>query len=72
MPIDPDYVLLLGRIEGKLDSVLDQQGRVAKTLTDLDRRVRLLEAGWAKLLGASAAASVVVSWAYHLLAIEGQ
>ena len=71
MPIDPDYILLLGRIEGKLDTVLERQDRDAKTLIDLDKRIRVLETGWAKILGAAAAASVLVSWAFHFVVSAG-
>ena len=67
MQTNPDLLLLLGQLEGKLDAVLLQQKRVECALIDIERRVRHLETGWAKLLGAAAISALVVSYLFQLV-----
>ena len=66
MEANVDLLLLLGRLEGKMDTVLSQQSRVEGTVGDIERRVRVLETGWAKLLGASTAAAILASYLFQL------
>jgi hypothetical protein len=58
----------LGRIEGKLEGILDEQRRLAGYVADTSLRVRVVEQeqsrskGWAAGIGATASAGVVALW----------
>jgi hypothetical protein len=63
-PIDQDLLLLIGRLEGKLDALISQSHQQAKTIMELEARISKLEAykGW--LIGAASAASLIASWVF--------
>jgi len=62
--IDTDLLLLIGRLEGKLDALISQSHIQAKTIIELEGRINKLEAykGW--LLGAASVASALASWIF--------
>ena len=63
-----DILLALGRLEGKVESLLHMQRSHAEDMDRLDKRVRLLEQGRAALLGGAAVvgsiAAAVISWIF--------
>ncbi|WP_209316499.1 hypothetical protein [Haematospirillum jordaniae] len=59
---DPKMLLLLGRIDGKLDSVLSNLARHETELTALDERVTKLERGLAWFHGVYAVASAITGF----------
>jgi len=63
-----DILLALGRLEGKVESLLHMQRSHAEDMDRLDKRVRLLEQGRAALLGGAAVvgsiAATVISWIF--------
>ncbi|QDP54793.1 MAG: hypothetical protein Unbinned5784contig1000_36 [Prokaryotic dsDNA virus sp.] len=67
--MDPrdDLLLAIGRLEGKVDSLLAQMVSHHEELERLDGRVRLLEQGKSWALGVAAAASAGFSYFFHNL-----
>tara|TARA_Y100000004_G_scaffold191720_1_gene251003 strand:+ start:161 stop:379 length:219 start_codon:yes stop_codon:yes gene_type:complete len=67
-----DILLALGRLEGKVESLLHMQRSHAEDMDRLDKRVRLLEQGRAALLGGAAVvgsiAAAVISWIFKEVA----
>ena len=67
-----DILLALGRLEGKVESLLHMQRSHAEDMDRLDKRVRLLEQGRAALLGGAAVvgsiAATVISWIFKEVA----
>lgn len=63
--LDPDLILLIGRLEGKLDALISQSHQQAKTIMELEARLNKLEAykGW--LIGAASTASLIASWIFN-------
>ena len=63
-----DILLALGRLEGKVESLLHMQRSHAEDMDRLDKRVRLLEQGRAALLGGAAVvgsiAATIISWIF--------
>lgn len=63
-----EILLALGRLEGKVESLLAMQRAHDEELNHLDKRVRLLEQGKAALLGGSAVigalAATIISWVF--------
>jgi hypothetical protein len=61
-----DILLALGRLEGKVESLITMQRSAQEHIEGLDRRVRQLETGRSYLIGAAAAigafVSFIVSW----------
>lgn len=62
--LDPDLVLLIGRLEGKLDALINQSHRQANMIMDLEARLNKLEAykGW--LAGVASVVSIAASWIF--------
>lgn len=61
--MDKEILFILGRLEGKVDSLLSQQVVHNKALQKHEKRLRDLEISRGWLLGAAAALSVVISLA---------
>ena len=63
-----DILMALGRLEGKMESILTMQRTQSEELSRLDKRVRILEQGKSALLGGSAVvgsiAAAFVSWIF--------
>jgi|TARA_Y100001973_G_C5183384_1_gene326278 hypothetical protein len=63
-----DILLALGRLEGKVESLLHMQRSHAEDMDRLDKRVRVLEQGRAALLGGAAVigsvAATIISWIF--------
>jgi len=61
-----EIMLALGRLEGKVESLIHMQRSHGEELGRLDRRVRILEQGKSAMLGAAAAvgavAGTIISW----------
>ncbi len=66
-----EILLALGRLEGKVESLLHMQRTHDEELTVLDKRIRLLEQGRAAVLGGAAVvgsvAAAVISWIFKEL-----
>ena len=60
-------LLSVGRLEGKLDSLLSSFRQHEDQITDHEKRLNKLEQAKAWLIGASAAAGGSVSWAINFL-----
>ena len=63
-----DILLALGRLEGKVESLLHMQHTHAETLDNMENRIRILEQGKAALMGGAmvvgSVAATVVSWIF--------
>ena len=63
-----DILIALGRLEGKVESLIHLQRSHAEEMERMDKRVRTLEQGRAALVGAAAVVSAVfatiVSWIF--------
>ena len=63
-----DILLALGRLEGKVESLLHMQRSHAEDMDRLDKRVRVLEQGRAALLGGAevigSVAATIISWIF--------
>ena len=63
-----EILLALGRLEGKVESLITMQRAHDEELNHLDKRVRLLEQGKAALLGGAAVvgsiAATFISWIF--------
>ena len=61
-----DILLALGRLEGKVESIIAMQRSTSDNVKTLDRRIRILEQGKSWVLGVAAAVgaaiSLVVTW----------
>ena len=61
-----DILLALGRLEGKVESIISMQRSTSDNVKTLDRRIRILEQGKSWVLGVAAAVgaaiSLVVTW----------
>ena len=56
-------LLQLGRLDGKMDSLILRQAQHDVTLDKHDERLKFLEGRWAYVLGAAAAIAILVSYA---------
>ena len=69
MDSERDILLALGRLEGKVESLLHMQHSHAETLDNMDGRIRVLEQGRAALLGGAmvvgSGAATIVSWIFE-------
>ena len=65
-PNGKDILLALGRLEGKVESLIAMQRSTDDQVNGLDRRIRALELGKSWLMGAAAAigaaTSALISW----------
>ncbi|QDP57778.1 MAG: hypothetical protein Unbinned7358contig1001_4 [Prokaryotic dsDNA virus sp.] len=63
-----DILLALGRLEGKVESLIHMQRSHAEEMDRIDKRVRVLEQGRAALLGGAAVvgsvAATIISWIF--------
>jgi hypothetical protein len=59
---DKELSRLLGRLEGKVDGIIEEQRRIARYVEGTSKRVGMLEQGAAKLFGAVSLAAFVVSF----------
>jgi len=59
--MDQEILLALGRLEGKVDSLLTQQSITNEELNKHDSRIRDLEMSRSWLMGAAGAISLAVS-----------
>ena len=61
-----DILLALGRLEGKVESLIAMQRATDDRLVNLERRIRTLEQGKSYIMGAAAAigaaTSAFISW----------
>ena len=57
-----DILLALGRLAGKVESLIAMQRSAQEHIEGLDRRVRHLEMGRSYLMGAAAAIGALVSF----------
>lgn len=61
-----DILLALGRLEGKVESLIAMQRATDDRLVNLERRIRTLEQGKSYIMGAAAAigaaTSALISW----------
>tara|TARA_B100000745_G_scaffold8974_1_gene7172 strand:- start:4906 stop:5115 length:210 start_codon:yes stop_codon:yes gene_type:complete len=56
-----DILLALGRLEGKVESLIAMQRATDDQMTNLERRVRALELGKSYLMGVAAAVGAATS-----------
>jgi hypothetical protein len=68
LPHHDELFLAIGRLEGKVDSLLAMQGHQQEELKDHDARLRNLEHARGYLMGVSAAIGAIVSIAGSWLA----
>jgi len=66
MESSQDILIALGRLEGKVESLITMQQTTSAHIEELEGRLRQLEAGKHWLMGAAAAAgasaSLLISW----------
>lgn len=67
MDPDKEILLTLGRLEGKVDSLISQQSRLQVEIEDLDTRIRTLEGSKAFLVGACGVVATGASYLVTLL-----
>jgi len=66
-PIDPQLLLLIGRLEGKLDALIQSSHRQSVQIVEIESRLMRLEASRAWLVGAASVISVIATVAYNLV-----
>jgi hypothetical protein len=71
MTANDDLLLAIGRLEGKVDSILQTMRMHHEELAHLDNRVRVLEQGRSWALGLAAAVSLVFSLAVKFFGKNG-
>ena len=59
--LDHEVMLAIGRLEGKLDLLLQQRQAVQVELKELDQRVRHLEQSRSYIIGAAGVVAAIVS-----------
>lgn len=64
---DREILLALGRLEGKVDALIQGVKVLQKDLEDLEARIRDLESSKALLLGGTGVVAALVSWAVSYL-----
>lgn len=67
MQSDHEVMLAIGRLEGKLDSILQMRQQQQQEIKDLDGRVRHLEHARSLIIGGAGAVSAAVSLLLNLL-----
>jgi hypothetical protein len=67
MTTSDDLMLAIGRLEGKVDSVLATMNRHGEELQRLDQRIRKLEQSKSWMLGAAAVVGAVSSLFFNSL-----
>ena len=66
-PIDHEVMLAIGRLEGKLDALIQQRMEERRELRGIELRVRALENSKAFIIGGAGAVSALVSILGHFL-----
>jgi prefoldin subunit 5 len=66
MPAEHDVMLAIGRLEGKLDSLLQMRQQQQQEIKELDGRVRHLEHTKAIIIGGAGAVSAAFSLLLNL------
>jgi len=61
MPSEHDVMLAIGRLEGKLDSLLQLRHQQQQDIKELDSRVRSLEHAKALIIGGAGVVSATVT-----------
>jgi len=61
MPHDEDIKYMLGRLEGKVDSLIAGMKQQTQELQEHEKRIRVLETSKAWVLGWSSAAALLIS-----------
>mgnify|MGYP001282860724 FL=1 len=61
MPHDEDIKYMLGRLEGKVDSLIAGMKQQTQELQEHEKRIRILETSKAWVLGWSSAAALLIS-----------
>jgi len=59
---DPQLLLLIGRLEGKLDSLIQSTHHQSSKIVEIDSRVMRLESSKAWVLGAASVISILASF----------
>ena len=67
MDMNHELILAFGRIEGKIDSLVQGQARQEARLDGHDKRLGMLERWQAKVLGMGAVAGTLASFAWQYL-----
>lgn len=67
MAATDDLLLAIGRLEGKVDSILAMVNRHAEDIEQLDQRMRKLEQSKSWMLGAAAMVGAVSSYFLNFL-----
>lgn len=67
MTSSDDLLLAIGRLEGKVDSILAMINRHAEDIEQLDQRMRRLEQSKSWMLGAAAVVGAVSSYFLNFL-----
>ena len=60
-------LLLLGRLEGKVDALLNTQGVYEQKLGFLEKRLNMVERSQAYWAGGIAVVSVLIGWALKMM-----
>lgn len=68
MQSDHEVMLAIGRLEGKLDSLLQVRAQHQQDIKELDDRVRTLEHARAFIIGGAGAVSAAVSLLLNIMA----
>lgn len=66
--VDPQLLLLIGRLEGKLDALIQSSHRQSNKMIEMDGRLMKLESSKAWMLGAASVISVIASFVLNRLA----
>ena len=67
MPDEGDIRFILGRLEGKVDSLIAQSAQLHRSLTNHESRIQELEKSKAWVLGLSAACAGCIALLFNLL-----
>lgn len=68
---DPETMILLGRLDGKLDALINQTAGIHNTLEKHDHRIGVLERWRAYVLGAAAVAGAVAHKVFEFIFTKG-
>ena len=72
MSTQDDLLLAIGRLEGKVDSVLATMNRHGEELERLDHRIRRLEQSKSWMLGAAAVVGAVSSFFLNTFGVQAK
>lgn len=63
---DQNLLLLIGRLEGKLDALIQSSHRQSGQIVEIEARLMKLEASRAWMVGAASVISILATLASHL------